>query len=792
VRRHAGCLILALLVVTMLTPAISAAASVPAAAMAASVAAIGPEDNPVGVPFETLSGDASGAVRVDDAAAPGTTVPGNLNFAIISRTNRSVVTSGSVPRDQPGVTQLIAKAGAYSDADLMVVSGTSGIDNPALPDLRKLARLLGVSDTGLTSAMTDALTRQSAPFSVLGIPGGAAGTAWLNVGLVPADLPPSPPFVLPPKGDIIGKLQWNITTDQYDYADEQFPQFDTDVIHGTTPTGTMTFNGGEYPADVTAGTSGFHVLVVDSVTLRVLADQTLPTNGGTTPVASLQEAFARQLAADAHMEGFEQFYANKQAPLVLMQSYGSPAGAAQAWQGAAGTVADLGGNRLAFLNLDADHGDFSLVGQVGGQAHAVTAATILGQAGPLSGVLTRTRTMAFEPAAAGPADGVNGQMLALAYQAPRPFPPFTGGEAAAEGYIGAQLHLCASEAGCDVRRAYWALYRAVTWGTEAQRLGDIPFPTGQGRFSTTDFDAVRSKLHAEFLDVQDVRDYFTELASVFYSAQSHAVIDVKDVGDAVLAAVQPPSVEQTVSLLTFIARVVSLGAFAGPPVSALAAGLSAAFSLGAFMVSASGKSTLPDRIQARTDQLSTELAADLGHTAANFSMIGRLIASDDGKLREFQKVRLTDAWKLEPSSEPAKAAITKAARQWFAAALAPAAAPFLAIAWNATPNDLACDFYLDGTRYTGHPWRNEPALAQFRAVIGYGNGQPVTQSVFFSKEPDVYQTDNGPPESLVRFLFESRTGVLLNHYAFMSDATFGRTRNVVNGNFCFESAGRRP
>jgi hypothetical protein len=49
--------------------------------------------------------------------------------------------------------------------------------------------------------------------------------------------------------------------------------------------------------------------------------------------------------------------------------------------------------------------------------------------------------MAFEPAAAGPADGVNGQMLALAYQAPEPFQPFTGHEAAAEGYIGVWLHL---------------------------------------------------------------------------------------------------------------------------------------------------------------------------------------------------------------------------------------------------------------------------------------------------------------------------------------------------------------
>jgi hypothetical protein len=753
-------------------------------------AGIGPEDNPVGVPIETLSADPSGAIRVDNVPVPHTDVAGNLNYAIISRANRSVIASGGAQKGQAGITQLLALESAYSDADLMVVSGTAGIDNPALPDFKKLTSLLGATD--LTTGMSDALTTQSAPFSVLGIPGGASGTAWLNVGLVPADLPPSPPFVLPPKGDIDAMLQWNILTDQYDVTDEQFPQFDTDGMRDGTATNVMTFNGADYPADIPAQTSGFHVLVVDSVTLRVLANQTLPTNGGPTPVADLQDAFARQLAADARMDGFQQFYANKQPPLVLMQSYGSPAGGGQAWQNAAETVDQLGGNKFAFYALDAQHPDYTLIGQVGGQPYAVTAGTIVGQAGPLSGVLTRTKTMAFEPTTTGPPGGVNAQMLELAYQDPQPFPAFAGGEAAAEGYIGSQLHLCPSETGCSIRQAYWSDYRAVTWSTEAQRLGDITYPRDQSKFTEPQFSAVRTQLHKEFLDIQDVKDYFSELASVFYSAQSQAVLNVKDIGDAVLSAVQPPSVESVVSTLTLISRIVALGQIAGPPASALSSGLAAAFLLGAYLVGQSGRSALPARIQVRTDELGTQLAADLGDAAKNLTVIGRLIAGDYGKLTRFQDVRLTAAWKLEPSSEPSKTAITKAARQWFATALVPAGFSFLAIAWNASPNDMTCDFYEHTERFTVHPWRNEPALAQFRTVIGYASGQPVTQWMFFSKEPDLDRQDNGPSEDLARFLFEAPAGVQLNHYAFMSTAVFGKLWHAVDHGFCINNGAGRP
>jgi len=811
--RSAG---IALLAISMLTPAVAAAGTVPAhastprapasasrsaATQPAPAAAIrtprkvplpapspatGAADNPLGVPIETLSDDPAGAIWVDGEVAARTNLPGNLSFAIISRASRRIVTSGSQPMDAGGIKALAATATAYTGKTdfIMVVSGNAGVDNAAMNDFAKFLQQIGVSDTGLTQPMRDALGTQSAPFSVLGIPGGASATAWLNVGLVPADLPPSPPYLLPPKGDITGFLQWNILTGQYDFTDEKFPTFTTDGVKDGSATNIITFNGGEYPADVPAGTSGFHVLIVDSVTLRVLDNQTLPTNGGSTPVATLQDAFASQLAADAHMPGFEQFYASKQPPLLLLQSYGHPVGAAQSWQKAADTIGELGGNRLAFLALT-DKDTFSLVGSTGGPSYAVGASTVTGQGGALSGILTRTRTMGFEPTSAGPGH-INDQMITLAYQTPRPFTPFTGQEAAAAAWLGVYLKLCAHAAGCDVRQAYWADYNAVNWGVLAGKLDRVKYPQG-APFSREALARANDTLHGEFLDIQTVQSYFDKLASVFYVAQGTTAVNVRKIGNEIYDSVKPPSTERTVFILTLISRFVALGQFFGPPASPVASGLSAAFSLMAYLVQTSGKSTLPDVVQARADQLTELLATDLGQAAASFAVIGRLIASDAGKLSRFQSLYLTPAWKIEPSSQTAVNAITLAARQWFATALVPVAYSYLGTAVNASPNDLRCGFYQQDLYVYTHPWTNEPALAQFRTVVGWDNGHPVTQTVFFSRYPDFDKADNGPPESIAKLLFEAQDSQdpLLNQYAFMSTANFGRLHSVTNNEDCY-------
>jgi hypothetical protein len=515
----------------------------------------------------------------------------------------------------------------------------------------------------------------------------------------------------------------------------------------------------------------------------VLANQTLPTNGGTTPVATLQDDFARQLAADAHMAGFQQFYASKQPPLVLMQSYGHPTGAVHAWQTAAETVSELGGNHLAFLNLG-DQGDFSLIGSIGSASVAAEASNVTGQPGPIAGVLARTHAMAFAPSAAGPGQ-VNGQLLRLAYQDPQPFPAFDGGQADAAAWIGAALHLCPHVKGCDIREAFRTDYGAVSWSVLAAKLALLKYPQGTD-FSRQDFSAAGETLQHEFLDIQNVQIYFEKLASVFHAAEGRSVINVKSIGDQVYASVQPPSNEKTVFIITLIGKIVALGGFFAPPASTLSAGLSAAFALGAYLVSKSGASTLPDRVQARASQLSDLLADDLNNAAASFAMIGRLIATDGGKLTRFQNLYLTDGWKLEPSSEPAINAMTLAARQWFATELVTFGYSHLGVAFNASPNDLLCGFYQHAEYVKIHPWTNEPALAQFRAVVGYDGNHPVTQTVFFSRDPDFDVGDNGPPDGIAQLLFAAQGSQppLLNQYAFMSVANFGKVYPVANNGDC--------
>jgi hypothetical protein len=819
VRRHRLRAWITLVVVPVLIPALVAAGNVTSQVSAAHAVRagddctapspaptptppsgpVGAADDPVGVTFESLSPEPDGAIRVDGFPAPGTTIGGNLNYAVISRADRSVVASGSVSRAAAGIASLLDIEDHYAKfpyACLLVVSGTAGVALDGLPGFKTLAKRLGASDDDLTPAITDALTQQSAPFSVLGYPGPASQGAWLNVGLVPEDLPPAPPFDVPDKGDIVGRLQWDITTDQYDYVDEQYPEFNTDVMRDGAATNTMSFNGEDYPAGDTSGTSGFHVLVADSVNLRVLANQTLPTNREGEPAGPLQDKFAHDLAADVHMDGFEQFYKNKAPPLILLQSYGHPAGAAQAWQDAAGTVAQLGGNRFAFLALDAQSGDFSLVGRLGGQASTVLASTYTGQPGPLAGVITRTRTMAFEPTAAGPLRGINYQMLKLAYQRPEAFPAFSAGEVKAEAWLGVQLGFCKAGAACDLRLAYREDYGAVTWVTKAAQLRALDYPQGQG-FTEKEFLAVRGELNTEFLDVDNVRTYFTELARVFYAVAGNTLVNVQDIGDAVLKAVQPPSVEKSVFLLTLVSKIVLLGTLFRKA-SPMASGLSAALALVAYLVGQSGKSALPDVIRTKTNELARQLSGTLSLAAQNFDVIGRLIASDYGKLTRFQSLYLTDEWKLEPSSQPATMAITKAARQWFAAQLVPVAYPWLVVGWGATPNDLECFYYTDTSgnparpaRRDVKPWETEPDKAQFRTVVAFADGRPVTQSVFFGMAfRKGHAKGNAPPESLASFLYAEgqATGDPVPYmHSFLSEATFGTAHKETNGASCSTS-----
>src|SRR3984957_11762076 len=95
-----------------------------------------PSDPPIGVPFQPLSSEPGGAIRIDGSPVPDTdTHGGGFNYAVISRSTRSVEKSGTVSNTQDGLAKLASLEKEYAVADgyLMVVSGTAGVaDDPVL------------------------------------------------------------------------------------------------------------------------------------------------------------------------------------------------------------------------------------------------------------------------------------------------------------------------------------------------------------------------------------------------------------------------------------------------------------------------------------------------------------------------------------------------------------------------------------------------------------------------------------------------------------------------------------
>lgn len=98
-------------------------------------------------------------------------------------------------------------------------------------------------------------------------------------------------------------------------------------------------------------------------------------------------------------------------------------------------------------------------------------------------------------------------------------------------------------------------------------------------FTAADYTAVRSHLLAELSMVTRVRTYFAGLQKP--SDKAVGSITIQDLTDRLVAAVGSGGGSTTTSfVLGLIGKIAALGGFAGPPVSAVAAGMSAAFGLG--------------------------------------------------------------------------------------------------------------------------------------------------------------------------------------------------------------------
>ena len=237
-------------------------------------------------------------------------------------------------------------------------------------------------------------------FSVIGVPGQDAGTAYENAGLTQV----SGRNVGAP-GSLVGYLQAD-QRGRYHYVNGDFAAFDTSTAASTGARNVMAIDGQTITSDLLPiGQAGFHLVTMESDTLDLQLNVTYAVSG--TDLSDTDAASG--LSA---IDGLLAQAANDPTQLVFLQSIGSvqrnDAGQAAtlAWNAVATDLSGLGSHAFYFnaLNGQGDGGTFAFVGPGDAPSFlspwAKTATTLAtGTPGHLVGVLARNTQSQYYPVA---------------------------------------------------------------------------------------------------------------------------------------------------------------------------------------------------------------------------------------------------------------------------------------------------------------------------------------------------------------------------------------------------------
>jgi hypothetical protein len=740
-----------------------------------------PADAPIGVPFQSLSRAGGALIRIDNQDVPRTSDPNNYAIAVLNRHSREVVESGIV--NHGNTSMLGALATKYSGGHdfLMVVSSTKGVINDAANTnaFTDAVRQLGGREL---TADELALLHAGGAFSVVGVPGGDPGGAYISIdrGAVP-------------NGDVYGYLQVNVANNLYGVVTAEYPTFDTTNTSTVPGVASVTFDHKAYSSDpLPAGQSGFLLLSFDNA-LQVERQQTVVTNGTGNDIGA-------QFALPIALSFFTANTGKDYGTTVVVRSIGHPSGVGEGWSDAAKLLEKLGGNRLAFNSLGASGGpsEYSLVSNLVTPKAAVEGNPVLGSSGPVAGSLSRNREMVFTPVSGGNPRGINTELVDITYQAPQAFPAYTDGAqgtttegtAAADAYIGRRLGLCARAAlqpVCSVRTEFYLNYGA-DFHQASIDLGspDLNYPVDARGFTAADYEAVRKELRTELSMVNRVRTYFAGLQKPFGEAAQSGTIDTKALVDAVVAAVGPGPSATTSFVLGLIGKVVALGGFAGPPVSAVAAGMSAAFGLGAYLTTPTGPPQLASDVKVQADQLGARVRAQMLAASRSLNGTAMLMVSDYGKMRAVTERLSDEGWRLPNDTGPTLDAMSLAVRQSAAEKLVPMAYPWLLRGTPArSAQSMSCGYRTNPLQIVMdqvHIWGGQPLNASLFNAQDYftPDGRVIPAPYWFARASvDRRDDDLTPSTALSDLLFKPApadgTGgsMGLNLYSFLSPRVFG-------------------
>jgi hypothetical protein len=459
----------------------------------------------------------------------------------------------------------------------------------------------------------------------------------------------------------------------------------------------------------------------------------------------------------------------------------------------------MGGIREVFNAVDGRR-HYALVGGSGHRARTIELSDGSGD-DRLVGGLARGHDLRFVPTAAGPPDGVNTELISMAYQAPRPFPALsTAVQKAAETYLGDQSGICGRNAPvCEVRPRYYSL----TLDQIKEAKGNIsgvtwPGPGPEKRYGTDSsvFDAVKNQLHMELQAVVNVGNYFAGLQNVFGKIGQKGRVDLDAIGNEIFTDLKPPGDSRTSGKSwEYASKLISLTGSLPPPAGNVGKGYASFFALMGFLSRQDGGSLLADTINSKAKELAADFQKRMFATEARLTDFENLFESDYGKLIDMDSRLRTTGWELTKEGVITTLSnISGAARRWFAEQLVPHG--YIAIRGTPPPvgpgdaNGLSCKAHnidKDGEFVDQlHPWRREPANAQIRAVGAWEtDGRPILPTYFLSKALSGYwpRSHLAPAQAVADLLFgrarAQDSGPLgLDKLEFLSTRVFGKVHRA--------------
>jgi hypothetical protein len=710
---------------------------------------------PIGLALDT---DRNGQISIGGEGF-GTVGSSGVGYAIVERTTGKVVASGHADDSGDGMSQLKGLAERYGGGGnymrfLMILSGHKGVGAAQLDTFAEVLAKLGVA---LPSEENFLALKVGLAFSVVGVPGAPAGAGTTRI--------PGGDYDPPISGAITGYLQKNQAVNAegapvYEYVAGENLEFDTRADGSGDTKNVMVVNGQKFEASLPAGaTAGLHLVVLESLSLRPIANLALATNGTGGSDRNRQAEAAATLRAQTNKPG---------GPVVLVQTIGKPKAAGPEWAGVVSQLTKLGANPQLVNALNGSN-EFAYVGRMGAKEPPAESSTAY-DVGPypapnlppahLIGVLSRSRTSNFVPNVYStpptnrPEGLVNIGLMKVAYQAPQAWPDLapkaTRAEAnAAALYICEGLNFCQKVDSCaSVRECFWKKYNS-DWTTKAAKFADINFVEGKG-FSKDTFETVKAELKTETGKVAEIHTWLGKLLAPVEQSSGSSYVDLQSIGDKVWNSVQPPPVDNRPSwILGLIGKAVALGGFAGPPVSAAASGLSAAFGLASYLSNKSGQPILGTEIRVRTNELAKEIYGRVQLAREASTALGMLIVSDPGKLNATYP-HIDSDWSA-PDAARADEALSTGAKQWFYETLIPTAYPVLLRA-QGVPNARTALNCGGGKTL----WPNQPDQDQMAATTGYDeNGNPIRSVFWFARGRG---GGSSPPASLGDEMFRPRNG----------------------------------